>query len=107
MRRKRGREKGRILALTSLRAMVLLLLIFLAARPIQVAKEPPAAAARAVVVLMDRSESMSLEEHDASRYQQALGFLRERLLRGNGQVVLAALPSLCVTALSRSASRKT
>ena len=80
LRRKRGREKGRILALTSLRAMVLLLLIFLAARPIQVAKEPPAAAARTVVVLMDRSESMSLEEHDASRYQQALGFLRERLL---------------------------
>jgi uncharacterized membrane protein len=32
------------------------------------------------MLLMDRSESMSLEEREASRYQQALGFLRERLL---------------------------
>jgi uncharacterized membrane protein len=29
---------------------------------------------------MDKSESMSLEDRDTSRYQQALGFLRERLL---------------------------
>ena len=43
-------------------------------------REPPASATRPVMVLMDRSESMSLEERDASRYQQALGFLRERLL---------------------------
>jgi uncharacterized membrane protein len=43
-------------------------------------REPPALATRPVMLLMDRSESMSLEEHDASRFQQALGFLRERLL---------------------------
>src|ERR1035437_550966 len=40
----------------------------------------PAVATGSVLLLMDRSESMSLEERDTSRYQQALGFLRERLL---------------------------
>ena len=45
-----------------------------------IAKEPPAPASRSVMLLMDRSESMSLEEQDATRYQQALEFLRGRLL---------------------------
>src|SRR5438552_10238935 len=77
---KRGLEKKRILALTALRAAALLALVFLAARPVWLAKEPPAPAARSVVLLVDRSESMSLEEHDASRFQQALNFVRQRLL---------------------------
>jgi uncharacterized membrane protein len=78
--RRRGLGSPRIITLALLRAVALLLLVFLAARPVWVAREPPAAANRSVVLLVDRSESMSLEEHDASRYQQALGFLRERLL---------------------------
>jgi uncharacterized membrane protein len=78
--RRRGLAPRRFITLALLRAVVLLLLVFLAARPVWVAHEPPAAANRSVVLLVDRSESMSLEEHDASRYQQALGFLRERLL---------------------------
>src|SRR5262249_4822415 len=48
--------------------------------PVWTAKEPPAAASRAVALLLDRSESMSLEEPDVSRYQAALDFLRSRLL---------------------------
>src|SRR2546425_1785611 len=36
--------------------------------------------ARSVALLMDRSESMALEEPDTSRYQQALKFARDRLL---------------------------
>jgi len=71
---------SRILALNALRAGALLPLIFLAARPVWSAREPPASPARRVMLLVDRSESMSLAEQDASRYQQALGFLRERLL---------------------------
>ena len=77
---RRGVSPARVLALTSLRLLALLPLLVLVARPVWVAKEPPAAASRAVALLLDRSESMSLEEPDVSRYQQALDFLRSRLL---------------------------
>jgi uncharacterized membrane protein len=78
--RRAGVATRRIAGLGALRAMALLVLVFLAARPIWMTWEPPASATRSVMLLMDRSQSMSLEEHDMSRYQQALGFLRERLL---------------------------
>jgi hypothetical protein len=78
--RRRGLGTGRIVALGALRGGVLLFLVFLAARPVWLAKEPRAAAARSVLLLMDRSESMSLRERDRTRYEQALDFLRERLL---------------------------
>ncbi len=77
---RRGLHRRRILTLGALRATVLLLLVFLAARPIWIAKEPPASAARSVALLMDKSESMSIQDRDRSRYQQALDFLRARLL---------------------------
>src|ERR1041384_7092562 len=77
---RRGLNHRRIIILTALRSLALVTLVALAARPIWMAKEPPASASRWVVLLMDRSESMSLEETAASRYQQAVGFLRERLL---------------------------
>jgi uncharacterized membrane protein len=70
----------RISALAALRSVALAVLVFLATRPVWVAREPPAAATRHVAVLLDRSESMSLQERDLSRYQQAIEFLRERLL---------------------------
>jgi uncharacterized membrane protein len=66
--------------LGGLRGVGLLALVFLAARPVWFSKEPPANAARPVMVLMDRSESMSLADQDQTRYRQALGFLRDRLL---------------------------
>ena len=78
--RKHGLPRYRVLLLTSLRAVALFLLVFLAARPVWLTREPPASAARSVALLMDRSESMSLQDRDGSRYHQALGFLRERLL---------------------------
>jgi uncharacterized membrane protein len=77
---RRGLATSRIAGLGALRVIALLVLVFLAARPVWMSREPPATATRSVMLLMDRSESMSLEERDASRYQQALGFLRERLL---------------------------
>jgi hypothetical protein len=77
---RRGLPTHRIATLTCLRAAAISPLVLLAARPMWLAKEPPAAAGRSVVLLMDRSESMSLAEHETTRYQQALGFLRERLL---------------------------
>src|SRR5712691_10672021 len=78
--KRRGLSGTRIALLTGLRGIALLPLVFLAARPVWMAKEPPAAAARPVILLVDRSESMSLEENDRTRYQQALGFAREYLL---------------------------
>ena len=77
---RRGVPRFRILALTCLRLAAMLPLLVLLARPVWIAKEPPAAASRAVALLVDRSESMSLEDLDVSRYQQALEFLRGRLL---------------------------
>src|SRR5262245_53302993 len=75
-----GLAPKRIIATSALRGVALFALVFLAGRPVWVAKEPPGSAARSVVLLMDRSESMALEEPDSSRFQQALGFARESLL---------------------------
>ena len=77
---RRGLATSRITGLGALRAIALLVLVFLAARPVWISREPPASATRSVMLLMDRSESMSLAERDVTRYQQALEFLRERLL---------------------------
>src|SRR6266481_8087764 len=78
--RRRGLELKRIIMLAILRGLALLILGLLITRPVWIAKEPPAAASRSVMLLMDRSESMSLEEGDTSRYHQTLDFLRDRLL---------------------------
>ncbi len=77
---RRGVPWRRTWALAALRLAAILPLVALAARPVWIAREPPASSARSVAVLMDRSESMSLQEQDQTRYQQALAFLRERLL---------------------------
>src|SRR5947207_1379442 len=79
---RQGIPSRRYLLLAGLRLAVIAILTLLVARPIWLANEPPAAASRAVIVLMDRSESMSIADRDASRYSQALEFLRERLLPG-------------------------
>src|SRR6266436_1301382 len=77
---KRGLQRPQIFSLILLRALTFLLLAFLAARPAWITKEPPSAAARSVALLVDRSESMALEEPDTSRFKRAVEFLRERLL---------------------------
>ena len=77
---RRGLVTSRVLALAGLRGLALLPLVALAARPVWLTREPPAPANRPVALLLDRSESMSLQEQDLSRYQQAVGFLRTRLL---------------------------
>lgn len=68
-----------IAALLVLRLASLLVLTALVARPVWIARQPPAPTSRPVVLLVDRSESMSLEEHETTRYQQALDFLRQHL----------------------------
>jgi len=78
--RRRNLGRARIALLGLLRLAVLLVLVFLAARPIWFTREPPAVANQPVVLLVDRSESMSLEEQGRTRYERTLDFLRERLL---------------------------
>jgi hypothetical protein len=78
--RKRGLSKSQILSMVLLRGVAFLFLAFLAARPVWITKIPPSAAARSVALLVDRSESMALEEPDTSRFKKAVEFLRERLL---------------------------
>jgi uncharacterized membrane protein len=75
-----GLRPSRIGALSALRLGALVPLVFLAARPLWLARTPPAAVSRPVMLLVDRSESMSLEENGLSRYQQAIRFVRDRLL---------------------------
>ena len=68
---KRGLKRLQKFSLLLLRAFAFLLLAFLAARPVWIAKVPPSAASRSVALLVDRSESMALEEPDASRFKKA------------------------------------
>ena len=77
---RRGIRRGRVVALTVLRGMALLTLAFLAARPTWVVSEEPAAERKLVVLLLDRSESMTLEEGGQVRLRQALDFARNDLL---------------------------
>jgi uncharacterized membrane protein len=77
---RRGLAGVTVALLTALRAVPLLLLALLAARPVWVTKNQPFPAERPVAVLLDRSASMSLEEGGKTRYQQALDFTREHLL---------------------------
>jgi hypothetical protein len=80
VQRRHGLPPARIAVLGLLRAAALLVLVLLLARPTWVTQTPPNPANRVVVLLMDRSESMSVEEADTTRYGQALDFLRQNLL---------------------------
>lgn len=77
---RRGIPTPRWLALTVLRGLALLLILFLLARPVRVFSDARDGQSRPVLLLMDRSESMSLEDLGASRYQLALNFARDQLL---------------------------
>lgn len=77
--RQRGFSYGRILPLAILRGVPLLVLVFLAARPVHVTQASLKANARPVMVLVDRSESMSLREGERNRYERAVDFLNQRL----------------------------
>lgn len=72
--------KLRRAVLTSLRGGAMLLAIFLIARPMLVESQEELPPRKRVVVLLDRSESMGLEEHGQTRFQQALTFARKQLM---------------------------
>ncbi len=79
---RRGYTRRQKWVLLSLRSVTLLLLLLLIARPLWVEpeEEEEEAAPREVVLLVDRSASMSLRDGDQTRYQQAVDFARDQLL---------------------------
>ncbi|HND54070.1 MAG TPA: hypothetical protein PLV92_16785, partial [Pirellulaceae bacterium] len=74
------RSRGQAILLTLLRAAALVVIVPLVARPVYVESEEELRERKQVVVLVDRSESMALEERGKSRYRSALEFAREDLL---------------------------
>jgi len=77
--RRRGLPQPKIVALLFLRSLLLLTILFLAARPVLRSGRIIVGTKRPVVVLLDRSKSMSVQDADATRYQRASDFLRRRL----------------------------
>jgi uncharacterized membrane protein len=75
-----GVARGRIITLYTLRGMALITLAFLLARPVWIGRDRLDGQRRSAVVLLDRSESMSLLDRDQSRYQRSLDFARDHLL---------------------------
>lgn len=86
--RRRGLSRRAGLALTCLRGLALLPLVLLAARPVWVSGEPRDPARRPVMLLVDASESMSVEETGGTRYERVLEFAREQLLPALGRAGL-------------------
>ena len=76
----RGLAPWQVATLSGLRGSALLTLVFLAARPTWVVTEEPSGERRSVVLLLDRSESMALEDHGQLRLAQALKLARDELL---------------------------
>jgi uncharacterized membrane protein len=66
--------------LAALRGMVLVALVILAARPVLVESEEEERKSNRVVLLVDRSESMSLRHAGQSRYGEAVQLVRSGLL---------------------------
>ena len=87
--RRRGLAVSRVGTLLLLRGGALTVLVLLVAQPMWIEPTPPGNASRAVVVLVDRSESMSLEEDGHTRFHQALEFLRARIVPALGDAGMA------------------
>lgn len=77
--RRRGLPWGRIAALAGLRGAALLLLAFLLARPVALAREDPKER-KTVALLIDRSRSMSLQEAGETRHARAVRLAWEKLI---------------------------
>lgn len=77
--RRRGLPWTRIAAIAGLRGLALLLLAFLLARPVALAKEDPKER-KTVSLLIDRSRSMSLKESGETRHARAVRLAWEKLL---------------------------
>lgn len=78
--RRRGLAPARVASLLALRLGCILALLFLIARPVRAHRSAASGGLRPVIVMLDRSESMSLKDPDTTRYECALEFLNRRLM---------------------------
>lgn len=78
--REQFRRPLHALALTTLRALALLLAVLLMAAPMYVESQEDLPKRNSVVVLVDRSESMALEERGEARLERAIAYSREQLI---------------------------
>lgn len=92
--RQRQLPRRQLITLAALRAIVLLVLSFLAARPARVQDQAIDKSRQSVAVLVDRSLSMSLEEDGQTRYQRVVNFIRERLFPGLDAAKISVTPYL-------------
>lgn len=92
--RRRGHPWNRLGLLGGLRAVSLGLLVFLASRPAWVVPQPPEQAGRPVLVLLDRSESMSVDEGSGTRLQSARRFALKQLIPALKAADLPVVPVL-------------
>ncbi|HUY33950.1 MAG TPA: hypothetical protein VMV69_14480 [Pirellulales bacterium] len=78
--RRRGRSWKQVSTLTACRVVAVGFLLYLAARPVHVDLPQEPLKRDQVALLVDRSESMSLQDFGTVRFQDALKFARLRLL---------------------------
>lgn len=78
--KRRGIEWKRILVLSLLRGILLFALIILVSRPVSIKRDPPNQKKQSIILLFDKSESMSLVEDKQSRYERMVQFARSQLL---------------------------
>jgi uncharacterized membrane protein len=79
VQKRRGHHTKQILTLAGLRLAVLIAVVLLIAKPVWEVTEKPLPMSRTVALLVDRSESMSLDEGGRTRYQQANSFVNDHL----------------------------
>jgi uncharacterized membrane protein len=79
-RRHAGRPRPQWLVLLGLRGGAFLMLLMLLSRPVWVSPESFDEERRRIALLIDRSESMSLDDMDGSRYRAAVRLARDRLV---------------------------
>lgn len=91
---RRGIPRRRVVMLTGLRMTVFLMLILLVARPVWTESENTQNPNKRVVLLVDRSQSMSLREGDEMRYHRAIDFARDSLLPVLDSADIAVVPLL-------------
>ena len=75
--KRRGLGPRQVTALVLLRVVGFALLLLLAARPVWVESTTERPPRDEVILLIDRSESMSLRDHQETRYHEAVEFARE------------------------------
>lgn len=92
--RRRGLKGKRIATIACLRGAALAVLVLLAARPVWVEPQELSRKRDTVVLLVDRSESMSLEDDGVVRYGAAVAFAREQLVPALEAADLGVIPFL-------------